>query len=57
MFGKSFETLKEARAYWKKQLKEECLEVGEYSAFDFIIRKVRKKLFHVGSFEDFVNLS
>lgn len=58
MFGKSFHTLKEARAYEKK-VKDREITTG-----DFTIRTLskklfprRKKLYHVGSHLDFLNFA
>ena len=59
-FGKSFHTLKEARAYRDKQLKS-----GKgYNSFDYGIRKMvkknhprKKKLYHVGTYIDFLNFA
>lgn len=57
-FGRSFHTLKEARAY-KKKVKNTKITIG-----DFKVRQLskklfprRKKLYHVGSHLDFLNFA
>lgn len=58
MFGKAFETRKEANAYLKKLIAKGegsgTMAVRKMSKKDF---PRRKKLYHVGTYLDFVNFA
>ena len=56
MFGKAFHTRKEAKAHMKKMLEKGHRDI-EIRKMSKKVHPRRKKLFHVGSFIDFLNFA